>query len=161
MDDFISIKYKKFCHFIDIIHWYNYIFANPSLHCMVWFEVKCDVLFLTFTVKLVRDLPIFLDTNGRSKKGNKVGSAFWKISFSLQQIIWVLLRYGLKHFNCVFFRERNCVSIVNIFTIWGGNIRYVRINTSTFKRVYTNNCTMGLGLHPMNRPINCLKTRWL
>ena len=34
MDDFISIKYKKFCHFIDIIYRYNYIFANPNADMM-------------------------------------------------------------------------------------------------------------------------------
>ena len=34
MDDFISIKYKKFCHFIHIIYRCNYIFANPIVNML-------------------------------------------------------------------------------------------------------------------------------
>ena len=36
MDDFMSMKYKKFCHFIDIIYRYNYIFANPSYNVIIY-----------------------------------------------------------------------------------------------------------------------------
>ena len=51
MGDFISIKYKNFCHFIDIIYRYNYIFANPSLEYIIYKilkdKVKCQNIRLT------------------------------------------------------------------------------------------------------------------
>ena len=109
---------------VKVFHYFNF-----SLQWMVRVKMKSVILFLTFTVILMRDFPTIFNTDGRPKKRNKVGAIFWKINLPLQQMIRILFRYGLKHCNRVFFCMCYCISIIYIFTVWGRNIGYICIYT--------------------------------